>query len=85
MKKWQTITIIVVGLLLVAGLAGGTYWYIAGQKMPAEIKASDKPTTKSQEDKDLDAVKSDLEGDDLDMTELDNISTELESIDLSEV
>ena len=85
MKKWQTVTIIIVGLFLVVGLTGGTYYFIAGQKMPAEIKATNKPTTKSQEDKDLDSVKSDLENDDLDMTELDNVSSELESIDLSEV
>lgn len=85
MKKWQVITIIIVGLLLVGGLSWGTYYFIAGQKMPEEIKATNKPTTKSDEEKELDSVKTEVENDDLDMTELDNVSAELDSIDLSGV
>lgn len=86
MKKWQIIIGVIVGILLVGGLAWGTYYFIAGQKMPEEIKATNKPTTKSEEEKELENVKTEAdEADDLDLSELDSVITELDSIDLSGV
>lgn len=86
MKRWQILTLVIVGILLVGGLGGGTYYLIAGQQMPDQIKATNKTTTKSEDEKELDSVKTEVDQDsDLDMTELDSVTSELEAIDLSEV
>lgn len=81
MKKWQIWTIVVVGLVLIAAASGGLYWYLTKEDVAPKATVEN-----SQEQKDLEAVKSDLDATaDLDTTEIDDAVKEIEAVDLAGV
>lgn len=85
MTKTTKILLIVFVVLssLTAGLFGFTYLQSASQKK-AQKSVATQPVTKDANEKELDGVQTDLNSaDTLDLTELGNISGELDQIDIS--
>lgn len=82
-KPWHFPVVSVLGLLLVAGLAFGAWWYVT-EGQPKTDPAKAVITQKTGDEKDLDDIKSDLENDtDLDTTDIDKELSELSAIDLT--
>lgn len=77
MKKWQEWAIVaVVGVLIVAAV-GATYWFLTEEKTVETV------VTKTEEESDLATVESDLnQVNDLDLSALDAIDKDLQSINI---
>lgn len=82
-KKAILITVGILGVVLVAVLGVGVYYYIAGTKAPVTVET--KAPVKTQDEKDLDEIKTELNDKTLETTDLDAEVSELNSLDLSGV
>lgn len=85
MTKTTKILIIVFVVLasLTAGLYGYSFYQSANQK-EAQKSVATQPVAKDANEKELDSVQTDISSaDTLDLTELGNISSELDQIDIS--
>lgn len=77
-KKWQEWTIVAVVGILVVTAGGATYYFLS------QDKVTSKDTVTTTKDTEMAAVDKDLkEVDDMSLSELDGINSELNSIDLS--
>ncbi|PIZ00083.1 hypothetical protein COY62_04480 [bacterium (Candidatus Howlettbacteria) CG_4_10_14_0_8_um_filter_40_9] len=87
MTKTTKILLIVFVVLssLTAGLYGFAYFQSANQKKTQKSVAT-QPVTKDANEKELDSVQTDLNSaGTLDLTDLNNISSELDQINLNEI
>ena len=82
-KSWHFPIVIILGLILVAGLAFGVWWYVTeGQPKTEPAKAV--VTKKTGDEKELEDIKTELEEDsDLDTSDIDKELSELNAIDLT--
>lgn len=77
MKKWQEWTIVALVALLILVAVGATYWFLT------EDKEVETVVTQTEEERDLATVEADLgRVDDLDLSALDAIDKDLQSIDV---